>query len=467
MNTIHDRILGAHVQQFHQVQATGFRTADLIELVSSWPRIPSEYKMHVIADAVFSHYMHHPEFSKELSATLHVLTEFKKDTAAYRLGRLINAWLHQRWTFLPCAQLPVQEAHHLFPQHALAPPVLPPPKEPFAVRLQGWARYPSKVLHRPLEWEGALDGFRGLLDHITQPANLSVIGFGDGKELVLLSQKWPNTVIHGFEQPSLREENKIHFSSNIAVHYDDSPLSYKHNEQPVELALIRHPNCVGNSWSSIVFKALNSLAAPNGMLLITFYSERELSALKAQFLSMAESNKYTWTDRVNPRAYNPFFMSMDGKYSFDFFVAAIKLKSAQPNILGEWAAVKKRTNEQSPTDIKNRLKKFVVVEHPEHTIMTSPGFYEEDFKSPEYDEPQICFKCRQVFHNFFRAFNVISGEHPITANVQFCAEHVPGSKAQWEEMLKEPWSGWKNKNPKVRTFFLVGQSMPKTEASRL
>src|SRR3990167_7648765 len=123
-NDITKKILGKDTQEFTVIQEAGFQVQDILNYIASWPRLPSEYKLHVIADSILSHYKDHPEYTKQLSQLLIALKETKKDTASYRLGKLISIWLHQRWSSLPCAELSSEEAYALFPQHALAAPTI-------------------------------------------------------------------------------------------------------------------------------------------------------------------------------------------------------------------------------------------------------------------------------------------------------------------------------------------------------
>lgn len=460
-------ILSNDLAQFSTIQAAGFQVQDILQFISSWPRVPSEYKLQVIADAIFSHYKQNPAFAENLSELIKVLKDTNKNTASYRLGKIIGSWLHQQWTSLPCAELPNSEAYRLFPQHALAPPSIQPPDKPFAAINSGF-KYLSKTLHRPLEWEGAIDSFSPILDVIPQPKRISVIGFGDGKELIALHEKWPNAKIYGFEQSPDNEYKSqldlIASKPNITIHYNGYPKSYKHDANPIDFALIRHPNSLGNShWVNIVFKTMDALS-PDGTLLISFYSEHEMRALKAAFLNQS-GMRYIWSEKVNPHAFNPSFMSTSGTYSFDFMLVTIRPKRGnQADFLEGLTAGKTRKHEESQIEVKSSLKKFVVVEHEKLSIVTSPGFYEENHQEAEYEEGQCCFKCNKSSTNYYRALTHVGGQSPVLANVQLCAEHIPPTKKSWENMLKEPWSPWRTKEPRVYKFSLVGQGIPKTSS---
>lgn len=232
-------------EQLLTIKNAGFKVQDILQYISFWPRIPSGYKLQVLAQEIFTYYRLNPGFAEQLSDLFKKLKETKKDTASYLLWKIMASWLHQDWPTLPCAQLSNEKAFSLFPEHALAPPTIQTPSKPFKAMVSGWRGYMSKVLHRPLEWEGALDSFSALLDVIPPPKKMSVIGFGDGRELEVLNMKWPDTKIYGFEQTQQNEYNSqmdfISSKPNITVHYNNTPHSYAHQDGPIDLALIRHP----------------------------------------------------------------------------------------------------------------------------------------------------------------------------------------------------------------------------------
>lgn len=465
-SSITKKILGKDTAKFTVMQEAGFQTQNILNLVSSWPRVPAEYKLHVLADAILNHYKDHPDYSTQLSNLLNTLKAANKDTASYRLGKLISIWLHQRWSALPCAELSSDDAYALFPQHALQAPEIQPPKEPISAGYGGWGSYPSKSLHIPLEWTGATDGFSKVLDHIQEPNRISVIGFGDGNELAVLHRKFPDAKISGFEtSPNEKYKTQLDRLSaepNISIHYDQYRDSFKQDDVPVDLAIIRHPNSLGATqrWYHTVIKTLNSLS-PDGTLLMSFYSEKEMRALKNMLVEQGMPD-FIWSEKVNPYAYNPSFMSKTGTYSFDFMLAALRPKmSNTPDPLAGLTPDKTRKHEASNVNIKDSLKKFVVVEQGNASIISSPGFYADNHGEAAFADPQNCYHCKTPSHNFYRALTRIGGKYPVYSNVLFCADHVPASTQAWEKKLKEPGSGWADSKPTVYQYFLVGQGIAK------
>lgn len=458
-------IMRENSDQFTSIQAAGFPVQDLLRLVSAWPRVPSEFKLQVVADSLFSHYRENPSFGETLSQLLNALKETEKNSATYRLWKIMGSWLHQQWTSLPCAKLSSNEAYRLFPEHALAPPLIHPPIKPFQAEKYGF-KYLGKVLYRPLEWEGALDSFSRLLNAIPQPKRMSVIGFGDGKELIELHKKWPSTIIHGFEH-SERDEYKrqlelIASEPNVEIHYNARPESYKHGTDLIDFALIRHPNALGNKgWVYVVLKTMESLTT-DGTLLINFYSKKEMRYLKAALMEIAGS-KYSWSEKVNPYAFNPAFMSKSGTYSFDLILVTVRSKlSNQPCLLDHFTIEKTRKQEESNLEICASQKKFEVIEHERVHVVTQQGFYKDHHQKLENAESQCCFKCRELTSDFYNAVTHVGGKSNVLANVQFCEEHVPANKDAWENMLKEPWSAWSTKEPKVYKLSLVGRGFEKS-----
>ncbi len=459
-------ILNSDAAQFSVIAAASFQAQEVMTFISSWPRVPSEYKLQVIAEALLAHYKENPGFADNLSQLLNALLVTNINTASYRLGKIISSWLHQQWATLPCADLSNHEAYRLFPEHALAPPSIPRPIKVFKPDVSSFmGQYKAKTLYRPLDWEGALDGFSHLLDTLPQPKKMSVIGFGDGKELLLLNQKWPETKIHGFET---QKRNKfkpqldlIAVKPNITIHYDEQPASYKHHDETIDFALIRHPNSLGDApWNNIVMKTLASLA-PDGTLLINFYSKKEMRALKKKFIAEAGS-EYVWSEKVNPHAYNPAFMSQSGSYSFDLILVTIRSKlSNQPDLLSRLTADKTRKHEVSDIEPKGNQNKFVVVEHDKLSILTRPGFYEELHKEKTYAGECCCFKCKKPSADYYRMVVQVGGKSPIEANVDLCEKHVTATKQDFEKMLKEPWSAWSDREPVVHAFHLVGRGVSK------
>lgn len=329
-SSITKKILGKDTAEFTVMQEAGFQIPDILNFVSSWPKIPSEYKLHVIADAILTYYKNNPEYTKQLAELLNTLKTKDRDTASYRLGKLISIWLHQRWSSLPCASLSSTDAFELFPQHALAPPTIRLPKEPISTAYGGWGRYPSKSLNIPLEWEGTTDGFARVLDHMTEPKRISVIGFGDGNELAVLHKKFPDAKISGFERyKNEKYQTQLDLLAKepkISLHYENYRASYKQDDEPVDLAVIRHPDSKGDrkGWYHTVIETLEALST-DGILLMSFYSESEMLALKNKLIELGFGD-YIWSEKINPYAYNPSFMSNNGTFSFDLMLAALRPK---------------------------------------------------------------------------------------------------------------------------------------------
>ena len=343
--------------QFSVIQAAGFPVQDLLRFTANWPRVRPDFQLQVIADALLSHYRHHPVFADNFSLLLKALKESDKTTASYRLWKMISSWLHQQWTSLPCADLPNYEAYRLFPEHALAPPSIKPPDQPIQTRWIAQVDCHAKVLAIPLEWEGALDGFLPLLDVIPPPKSISVIGFGNGRELIAINKKWPAATIYGFEHSFYDQGNSqpdiLTSEPNIKLCYHSQPESYKHHDdQPIDFALIRHPDSSSASaWLNIVLKVMDSLSA-DGTLLISFYSQKEMRALKKAFMNKV-GDHYIWSEKVNPFAYNPSFMSKSAMFSFDLMLVTIRPKlSNQADFLERLSVGKTRRREESSVEVK-------------------------------------------------------------------------------------------------------------------
>lgn len=463
---ISNKILGKDLPEFDHIKASGFQLEDILNFITSWARVPAEFKLHVLADAILDYYKDHPEYSTQLSQLLSVLKTTSRDSASNRLGKLISTWLHQRWSTLPCAQLSSAKAFKLFPQHALQAPTIPLPKEPIATGYYGWGRYPSKSLHTPLEWEGATDAFARVLDHIAEPKRISVIGVGDGNGISALHKKFPDAKISGFERyKNEKYQTQLDLLAqepNISLHYDNYRASYKQEDEPVDLAVIRHPNSKGDTkaWYVRVNTALESLA-PDGILLMSFYSEKEMLALKNKLIKHGYGD-FIWSEKVNPYAYNPSFMSNTGTYSFDFMLAALRPKnSARPDPLASLTVDKTRQYENSNVEMRDSLKKFVVVEHGNSSIISSPGYHEGEHGEDEYSRPQNCFKCKSPTNDYYRAMTRFSGKYHAYSDFIFCAEHVPATQKAWQEKLKEPGSGYTCSDLKVHQYYTVGQSIAK------
>lgn len=135
----------------------------------------------------------------------------------------------------------------------------------------------------------------------------------------------------------------------------------------------------------------------------------------------------------------------------------------RPDPLASLTADKTRHHETSNVELKASLKKFVVVEHGNSSIISSPGFYETSHGEEKYSHPQNCFECKSPTNGFYRALTRISGKYPAFSNILFCADHVPATKKAWQEKLMGPDSGHANKELEVQQYFIVGQGIPKPE----
>lgn len=462
MTTIQSLILGCDLSRFNTIKARGFLPNDVEHLISNWPKTSSEYKLQVLADAIFEHYGSMPEYGPFLAKIMVSTQRSLKNTASNRLGKIIACWLHQLWPILPTINLTPSQAYNLFPEHALPPPVVPFNEKPFETFTINWNKCPQKMLHRPTGWTGALDSISKVLDHLECPKTTTVIGFADEKELQLLHQKWPETKILGFELPLYQKDHqKLEFltgnqSSNIFVDYDENPDSYRFFGNPVDLILIRHPDSMSyNCWNKIVSKAAKSLA-DEGLLLITFHSRAEMLSLKMAFYEEGLPG-FTWEDCVNPMAYNPLFTSVKGTYSFDFYLVAIKKSGNELQLFRSLQDHFSNARKIETPTIQNPIyiKKFTVIKLQRSLVVSNPG--SESVHKREGDKPQKCLCCDKVALRYFRVYAQIAGTSSKEGFAVFCGGHLPNDAEEFERLLKR---GGKNPEIRVSHYQMIGQSFP-------
>lgn len=440
LTDIDSKILGNHLESFIPVKNSGFKTEQVVNLIANWPKISSEFKLQVIADAILQHYKNEASYAKEFSYTIASLQSMEKTSASYRLGQILSSFLHQQWNELPCANLSPLDAYSLFQEHALAPPPFPIHEDLIQTYWIDDPKESSKILKIDHKYPSASDSWISILDAIETPHHVHVVGFQDEKNLELIKRKWPNSHLNILDQ-------EIDIEGIL-----DRPL--KTIDIPIDLLIVRHPPKLDSDFKK-QFLDLFLKLSENGMVLFSFYSKNQMYSFKEKFKEL-NIKGLIWNDKLNPFAYNPIFISKNGKYSFDLYLSTVvKESNPKESFLKKLTYEKMRTHEPLRKDLSPRLKKFSFYSTRKLDVITLSGNYQRIVEKQFSKRKMSCLSCKKLSKRHLTFLVRIGGEKTDVSYISFCPEEAPRNKEDLKHLLEKKGYRSNIKNTEIYSFFLI------------